>query len=813
MERKTFFSSALMAVTGLALLAPAVGSAAPGFDLKASFLVCTNTDCGDETSGDDTETSSEIIDASADGMTLVYSDSPGETVGLIDITDPSAPGAIGAIEIDGEPTSVATMVGMGGTEYILVGVNTSPGFDADFNGDHAGELQVYDLEDCVTNGGSCAPVATLDLGGQPDSVAVSPDQGYVAIAIENERDEEACHTAGGVLVPGPEDSYYGEDNEDNCTDAGFEFGRLPQPNPGWLAVIADTDTLAPGSWVVQQVAMTGLPGLLYPTDPEPEFVSINSDNAALVSLQENNALVLVDLSIPAVADSYSAGAADLRAIDTDEEGLIQLKDDQLGRLREPDGVTWIGTDYFATANEGDMDGGSRGYTLFMAGGTVVYESLASYDYQQVRNGHYPEERSGNKGSEPEAVSYAGSFAGHELLFVGAERSSTVVVYDIADKSAPEYVQFLPAVMGPESVKPIPARNLVAVANEVDDAVRSMVNIYHWEELPDGPDYPTVTSADDPTPPAEESFADFPRPIPFGALSGLTPGSVPGTLYAVHDSFYVEPRIFQIDNTAKPAVITGYTRLWGIPQGELDALDLEGIARRTDGGFWLASEGSGTIGDPDRPFEDENLLIRIADDGEVLEQVTLPDEIAGKQVRFGFEGVAVSGSGNKEVVLVAVQREWTGDPKGVVRLMEYRPKNGTWKSHWYPLDPREGIEGWVGLSEIVHVADSRYWVLERDNLGGPFARIKRIYEVDLNATTVPFKAGNAGNNGNGQAYPALVKTLVSDLLPVYQAENGWVPDKPEGMTIESNGNVVVVTDNDGVDDSTGQTWLHNLGDLD
>ena len=830
MRRKAFSSTALAAACGLVLMTPGISlAAAPGFAQVASFLVCTNTDCGGETSGDDTETSSEIIDASADGMTLVYSDSPGETVGLIDISTPSAPGAIGAIDIGAEPTSVAVMMGKDSedndVEYILVGVNTSPSFSPTFNGDHDGELRVYDLADCVTNNGSCSAVATLDLGGQPDSVAVSPDETFAAIAIENERDEEACHTNDGVLVPGPDNSYYGEDNEDNCTDAGLEFGRLPQPSPGWLAVIANANTTAPSTWTVQNVPLTGLGGVLYPTDPEPEYVSINANNIALISLQENNALVQVDLSMPKVVDSDNAGSADLRAIDTEEEGLIQLKDDQPARLREPDGLTWIGTNHFATANEGDMDGGSRGFTIYESdGSTVVYEAgedtSEPYDYLQVRHGHYPEERSRNKGSEPEAVAYAPSFAGKELLFVASERGSTVAVYDLTDKPAPVLVQFLPAVMGPESIAILADQNLIAIANEVDDEARSMVNLYHWQDLPDGPAYPTVVSVVDPSPPSAESFAPAPRPISFGALSGLTASNFPGMLYGVHDSFYKEPRIFEIDNTNKPAVITGYTQLSGLPQDELDALDLEGIARRPDGGFWLVSEGSGTIGDPDRPFVDENLLIRVNDAGVVQEQVTLPGGVAKRQVRFGFEGVAVSGSGADETVVVAFQREWTDDGKGVVRLGRYTPADGEWKFYWYPLDPREAIAGWVGLSEIVHVEDSRYWVLERDNQGGPFAAIKRIYEVDLDAKKFVFKDGNEGKtngngkkNGKGRAFPALIKTLVADILPVYQAENGWVPDKPEGMAIESNGNVVVVTDNDGVDDATGQTWLHNLGNLD
>ena len=32
--------------------------------------------------------------------------------------------------------------------------------------------------------------ASIDLGGQPDSVKVSPDHRFVAIAIENERNED-----------------------------------------------------------------------------------------------------------------------------------------------------------------------------------------------------------------------------------------------------------------------------------------------------------------------------------------------------------------------------------------------------------------------------------------------------------------------------------------------------------------------------------------------------------------------------------------------------------------------------------------------
>jgi hypothetical protein len=165
------------------------------------------------------------------------------------------------------------------------------------------------------------------------------------------------------------------------------------------------------------------------------------------------------------------------------------------------------------------------------------------------------------------------------------------------------------------------------------------------------------------------------------------------------------------------------------------------------------------------------------------------------------------------VYVAFQREWLkGEPAGIVRIGEYNPNSGNWKFHWYPLDPVEASEGWVGLSEIVAVAPREFLVLERDNQAGPFAFIKRIYHVDLDDGRDAFLVGDAGKNGKGKSYPVLRKTLAYDLLPDYQALNGWVPDKPEGMTIDAEGKVYVVTDNDGVDDAPGQTWLFNVGEL-
>lgn len=50
----------------------------------------------------------EIVDATPDGGTLVYTDSDGGTVGIVDLSDPAEPSLVGEpVPVDGTPTSVS----------------------------------------------------------------------------------------------------------------------------------------------------------------------------------------------------------------------------------------------------------------------------------------------------------------------------------------------------------------------------------------------------------------------------------------------------------------------------------------------------------------------------------------------------------------------------------------------------------------------------------------------------------------------------------------------------------------------------------
>jgi hypothetical protein len=242
----------------------------------------------------------EIVAAAQDGTLLVYVDGEQRGLGFVDIADPAAPRPAGFVAMDGEPNSVATW---GGRAFAVV--DTSPSKDAP-----SGHVATVDIATRRVE-------ARCDIEGQPDATTVTPDGRFLVVVIENERDER----------------------RDN--------GRIPQLPPGNLTIIP----LSPAGLDcsgLRRVALTGLAEVA-PTDPEPEFVDVNARGEAVVTLQENNHLVLVDVATGRVTGHFPAGRVTLERVDARRDGVIRPAQRLENLVREPDAVKWLDEQRFVTA--------------------------------------------------------------------------------------------------------------------------------------------------------------------------------------------------------------------------------------------------------------------------------------------------------------------------------------------------------------------------------------------------------------------------------------------------------------------------------
>ncbi len=753
--RSLALGAATALLAGTAAVSAAVAVEAPSFTRTATYPVYLNVPAGVDPLA---ETVAEISTVTPDGETLIYTDALGKRVGFVDIRDAAHPQGLGTVSLadlghaDDQPTSVAAF-----GEFVLVVIDETGG---DFV-NPSGRLDVLRVSDR-------AVVATVDLGGQPDSIAISPDKKYAAIAIENQRDEE-------------------------FTPEGGEEGDLPQAPAGFIQVI-ELDG-EPPTWAAAPVALPAeaLAGLDTPEDAEPEYVAMNGDNKLAENIPENNGIANIDLPSRAIERVFSAGSVDLEQIDTADDGIIALDDSLSDIPREPDAIAWIGDDHLATANEGDWKGGSRGWTVFDVDGDVVWDAGNSIEHLAVQHGLYNDDRADNKGAEIEGLAVA-EFDGTTYAFVASERANFVAVYDVDDPTNPSFVQLLFSTNGPEGILPIPARGLLVVSSEADESavrVRAAVNLY---ELGAGEPQPTIVS---------DSVEGL--PIGWTALGALSGDPIDAdTLYSATDAALAESQLYTIDVSGHPARITSAIAVTrdGAPVG----YDIEGLFARPQGGFWLASEGATGAA---------NQLVRTDDAGVVLEEIPLPADVTSHIRNWGLEGVtATTDEDGVEIVYVAVQRPLWIDPTvgagavvplegaSTTRIGRYDVATGGWAWLGYQLESTSFPGDWMGLSEIVAVDEDTLAVIERDKLNGPDAAVKRVYSVELPSDEEIEAAA-------GAVIP-VEKTLAVDVLPALRSFNSWTQEKLEGLTIAADGQVYAITDNDGLADATGETQFIRLG---
>jgi hypothetical protein len=272
---------------------------------------------------------------------------------------------------------------------------------------------------------------------------------------------------------------------------------VPDP-PGTVSVI---DVAA--RTVIATAGITGVPQFgtnLRTTvgmDFEPEYIAVEHDDSrAFVTLQEANAIAVLDLQLNEFTEIIGLGAKDFSLPGNefdpkDNDGTVTFITANARGLYMPDGIAsyrWRGETYLVMANEGDFrednadrsTAGSAPYlapppldrlrvsnvdstpgNLYAAGarsmsirdtqGNIVFDSGSILDREAHERGVYDNGRSRDKGVEPESVALL-RIAERTYAFVSLERttSAAVAVFDITN---PRDVSFLDMIVTPGDLSP------------------------------------------------------------------------------------------------------------------------------------------------------------------------------------------------------------------------------------------------------------------------------------------------------------------------------------------------------------------------
>lgn len=700
--------------------------------------------------------SAEIVSVTPDGSIAVYTNAITKNIGFVLISSPFNPLLIGVLPFADEPTSVDIT---GDGKYAIVCIK----------GTGTGSLAVVRIA-------TRSVVGTIPLSGEPDSIDLTTHNGQAVavVAIEN---EETPAVPGNVAVV----------TFNPAAPAGASV-KYAFANPA-------TDLVGKG--------------LLFETDPEPEFVAIHEPSRLVaVTLQENNGIAIIDIANPLnpiVTSVFSAGVVADRPADLLADARVSLTQVypsgapvSLTRgARTPDAIAWLqGGTSFAIANEGEANfSGGRGWSILQSAGGLVWDDNGSFEQIAKNFGYYPDARSNRKGTEPEGIA-AALFGSTEFVFVASERGNFVAVYKLVG-GVPQFVQTLPASIAPEGIKLLPQRNLALIASE-GDGYAGVLSIFVGSEAApgNGPSQPTITST------------DLSAPLGWGALSGLAQHPAnPNVLYTVSDKAF-QPSLFRIDLAGSQASITELGRV------QAANIDLEGIALdpKSPAGtrFWVASEGV--------PPAIPNLILHVESNGTVLKTIALPPSVAAAITSNGYEGVAVSGDGNR--VLVAIQRELTGDQPTVsgrryTRVGVYNLLSDAWEAFYlYPLEaapparPDLGAPApWVALSDISYAGKTLsgkdlYAVIERDNRLSGLSQTKLVCFFTLDGLVsfgeglLPAGTTDASLKSARTVIYKACKDISKPLSPL---------EKVEGVFLARDGSIWFSRDNDGA----GHSLLQRL----
>lgn len=510
MQKRLLLPALAIGLVAAAVPVPVLAQEDPAVELSVLGTYATNVFAAG---------GSEITAYDPAGKRVFAVNAEAGVIEVIDVADPAAPvqtTVIDAAEALGAAGATVNSVAVSGgvlAAAVEAPDKTSPGWVA-----------FFDTEGVFLD--------SAEVGAQPDSIAFTPDGTRVVTANEGEPSDDYASDPAGTVSVVDADTYA-------VTTADFTAWDAASLPEGFRVFGPDTADVTAGI--------------------EPEYVTIADDATAYVTLQENNAIAVVDLDAGEVTDILPLGFKDHLAegneLDaSDKDGAADLAAWPVQGMYLPDSIDSYsagGETYLVTANEGDVrewgdyseearvedlelcpdafaghdiaalqaedalgrlkvtttagqteagcyedlySFGGRSFSIWSADGELVFDSGAAFEetLAAVEAEHFNadhesndiDDRSDDKGPEPEAIT-VGAVGDRMYAFIGLERQSGIMVYDVTDPAAPEFVDYVtnrdysaePGAgtggdLGPESIAFIAAadspngRPMLAVGNEV-----------------------------------------------------------------------------------------------------------------------------------------------------------------------------------------------------------------------------------------------------------------------------------------------------------------------------------------------------------
>ncbi len=304
------------------------------------------------------ESAAEIVAFHAASQRLFVVNAQSGRVDVLDARDPSAPTRLFELAVGGTASAdgsvvaadaVVNSVAIRPDGLAVAAVESSPKTDD-------GWLVLFDAAAPVTTPGT-APVdailGAVRVGALPDMVTFSPDGTRIAVANEGEpADDHSVDPEGSIsIVTAPAGlTSAAQGDVRTATFHAFEAGGT-MPLPAGVRVFGG-----------REAAGTGTPARPVSENLEPEYIAWDATGTvAYASVQEANALAVVDVASATVTDLLPLGTQDHLAAGkgldaSDKDGKIDIRSWPVKGLYQPDTIASYqagGATYLVTANEGD----------------------------------------------------------------------------------------------------------------------------------------------------------------------------------------------------------------------------------------------------------------------------------------------------------------------------------------------------------------------------------------------------------------------------------------------------------------------------